>query len=276
MTWAIVAKAGIPHVRKEAERLAKYVVSQGMDVICEERLGDAIGMPGAPLPELDAVADLFMTVGGDGTILMTMQHTAKPVFAVNAGAVGFMAEVEPRHARLGIDRVLAGDHEVHERERLRATHNGVELGDAVNEVTFQTSRIAKLVEFTVNVDGEVLDVLRGDGIIVSTPTGSTGYSMSVGGPLLHPRVRGTVLAPIAPFRLAARPWVVPHTAVIELTLLDRDSAEMERPARVVIDGQVSEGVAAGDVVRVEKSDRPARFVRLGHGFYERVRRKLVR
>ncbi len=270
--WAIVAKGGIEHVRHEALRLQGHLRNRGAKVLLEKSLHP----DGLALPQLHEQADRFMTVGGDGTILMTMQHTDKPVLAVNAGAVGFLAEAEPRHARMAIDAVLAGEYQIQERHRLAAHLNGERLGDAVNEVTLQSSRIAKLIQFTVTVDGEVLEILRGDGIIVATPTGSTGYAMSVGGPLVHPSVAGNVLAPIAPFRLAARPWVVPHDTTIRLTLLDRDSTTLERPARVVIDGQHSAGVAPGDQVEVRPGKRVARFIRLGGGFYERVRRKLVR
>ena len=127
------------------------------------------------------------------------------------------------------------------------------------------------------MSGEVLDTLRGDGVIVSTATGSTGYAMSVGGPLVHPLVRGIVLAPIAPFRLAARPWIVPADAQIELTLLERDSTAGNEPfARVVVDGQHGAEVAPGQTVRIGPSESKARFVRLGSGFYERVRTKLTR
>jgi NAD+ kinase len=121
----------------------------------------------------------------------------------------------------------------------------------------------------------VLDTLRGDGIICSTATGSTGYAMSVGGPLMHPLVRGTVLAPIAPFRLAARPWIVPTDAPIELTLLERDTPS-DHEARVVVDGQHGFPVQPGASVRIGPSQRKARFVRLGSGYYERVRTKLTR
>ncbi len=122
----------------------------------------------------------------------------------------------------------------------------------------------------------MLDTLRGDGLIISTATGSTGYAMSVGGPLVHPGVHGTVLAPIAPFRLSARPWVVPFESVIEVTLEDRESQTGGGQARVVIDGQHGHELDPGQTVRVGPSLRKSRFIRLGTGVYERVRAKLTR
>ena len=276
LTWAVVGKAGIAHIRKEAMWLRDHLVQKGQRVLLESDLAQAAGEPGHSLADLDRDADLFLTVGGDGTILMCMAVTDKPVIGVNAGAIGFMTELEPAQAASGIDQVIRGDYRVEERDKLSAWLGNERLPDATNEVTLQTSRIAKLIRFRISVSGEILDTLRGDGIIVSTATGSTGYAMSVGGPLVHPLVHGTVLAPIAPFRLSARPWVVPSDAVIELTLEPRDSAVETAEARVVVDGQHGFPVAAGAAVRIMPSPRKARFIRLGSGFYERVRTKLTR
>lgn len=276
MKWGVVGKGDIEHVVQEAEWLIAHLREKDQEVRIEEGLAKALGEEGAPIEVVGQTVDIVMTVGGDGTILWAQQHTDRPVFGVNAGAVGFMAEIEPPQAEEAIARIIAGEYRVEERHRLTASLEGRELPDAVNEVTLQTARIAKLIRFTVNVDGEVLETVRGDGIIVSTPTGSTGYAMSVGGPLVHPSVQGTVLAPIAPFKLASRPWVVPADAVVELTLMVRDSAQGVQQAKVVVDGQHGFDVATGATIRIRASRRKARFVRLGPGFYERVRTKLAR
>lgn len=276
LVWALVAKAGIPHVRKESLWLRDHLRERGQTVLLEEDLARAVGEMPHTLAELDEKADLFVTVGGDGTILMTQAVTDKPLLGVNAGAIGFLAEVEPPQAANAIDQIIRGDYRVEERDKLASYLEDRRLPDATNEVTLQTSRIAKLIRFRIDVAGEILDTLRGDGIIVSTATGSTGYAMSVGGPLVHPLVHGTVLAPIAPFRLSARPWVVPADAPIQLTLEDRDSQTGTGQARVVVDGQHGFEVEPGQTVRITPSPRKARFIRLGSGYYERVRAKLTR
>jgi NAD+ kinase len=276
LAWGLVGKASIPHIRKEAEWLLAHLEKRQQRVLLEKDLAQAFGQKPYTLEELDGEVDLFLTVGGDGTILLTLAATDKPIFGVNAGAIGFLAELEPPQAAGGIDQVIRGDYRVEERDKLSAWIDAQRIPDATNEVTLQTSRIAKLIRFQVKVSGEVLDTLRGDGLIVSTATGSTGYAMSVGGPLVHPLVHGTVLAPIAPFRLSARPWVVPTDASIEITLLDRDSAQGAQQARVVVDGQHGFDLAPGATVRLAPSPNKARFIRLGSGFYERVRAKLTR
>lgn len=276
ITWALVGKGSIPHVATEAQKIAAALVERGQDVLVEESLAAPLSMPMHSMEQLDQQADIFITVGGDGTILHAQAATGKPVLGVNAGAIGFLAEVEPDEAPAAIDRIIAGDYVVEARHRLTAWLDGQELPDAVNEVTLQTSRIAKLIRIEVQVDGEELDVLRGDGIIVSTPTGSTGYAMSVGGPLIHPSVPAVVLAPIAPFKLAARPWVVHAGSTVCLKLLERDSAQGQQQARVVVDGQHGFDMETGAILEVRESKRKARFVRFGGGFYERVRTKLIR
>lgn len=276
LTWALVGNSAIPHVLKEARWIHGHLVARGQRVLVESDLARALGQTSHTLAKLDRQADLFLAVGGDGTILLTQNATDKPVLGVNAGAIGFLAEVELPQAEAALDAIVRGDYRIEERDKLSAWVGKQRLPDATNEVTIQTSRIAKLIQYRIAVSGEHLDTLRGDGLIVSTPTGSTGYAMSVGGPLVHPLVRGTVLAPIAPFRLAARPWVVPSDAQIEVTVLERDGAGGGSEARVVVDGQHGVDLEPGGSVRIAPSPRKARFVRLGTGFYERVRTKLTR
>ncbi len=276
MKWGLMGKGDIAHVAKEADWIANHLESLGETVHCAQGIGSHIGRSGRAAADVNADVDLWVTVGGDGTILRAQAITEKPVLGINAGAIGFLAEVEPPQAKDAIQAVLDGKHRIEERHKLACLLDGEPLPDAVNEITLQTRRIAKLIRFRVDVDGETMDTYRGDGIIVSTPTGSTGYAMSVGGPLVHPGVSGTILAPIAPFKLAARPWVVPSASTIDIKLLERDSAQGIQQARVVVDGQKGHDVATGATLRVTPSEHKARYIRLGSGFYERVRTKLTR
>lgn len=276
MKWALVSRPDTESVQKEMDGLRQYLKKKKQDVILENRLASALGEKGIALNKLEA--DYYVTMGGDGTILLTLEHTDNPVLAVNAGGVGFLTEVEPKYAKSAIDRILRGDFRVEERTKLSCWLDKERLPDAANEVTVQTSKIAKLIEFRVEIDGEVSDTLRGDGVIIATATGSTGYSMSVGGPILHPNVDAVVISPIAPFRLAARPLVVPFKSDIKVTLLERplQGRDRDKEAKVVIDGQHGFGIPAGGSVFIKPSARRARFVRFGGGFYERVRTKLTR
>lgn len=272
MKWGLVCKPAAPHVQKEMAAVHEYLLSKRQTVEVEALLAQALGVPGVPLRDMKA--DLYVTVGGDGTVLLTLEHTDNPVLSVNAGGVGFLSEIEPKYAPNAIDRILKGDYRVEERTKLASSLGEKRLPDAANEVTVQTARIAKLIKFRIEINGETVDTLRGDGVIVSTPTGSTGYSLSVGGPILHPSVDAVVVSPIAPFRLAARPLVVPYSSTIQIHVLEREIRE--NVAKVVVDGQYGFEIPPTGTVTIGPSERRARFIRFNGGFYERVRTKLTR
>jgi len=272
MKWCLIGNPRSQQVLQLIREVRQVLIKRKQAIVIEQRLAAALGLRGTPLEKIDA--DVYITVGGDGTILLTLDHTDKPVLAINAGGVGFLSEVEPKYATVAIDRILRTDYRVEERTKLACYLDNKRLWDAANEVTVQTAKIAKLIEFRVEINGEAVDTLRGDGIIVATATGSTGYSLSVGGPILHPSVDGVVVSPIAPFRISARPIVVPYSSTIHITLLGRDRGGQE--AKVVIDGQRGKAMRAGQVVAIKPCERRARFIRFEGGFYDRVRTKLIR
>lgn len=274
MKWALVGKPDHKHVLREIRDLHEHLASNDQEVVAETVVAETLGLEGVNLANLDA--DVFIAVGGDGTVLLTLSYTDKPVLGVNAGGVGFLSEVEPKYARHAVDRILGGKYEVEQRHKLACKIDGRRVQDAANEATVQTARIAKLIKYRVEIDGEVGETVRGDGVIISTPTGSTGYSLSVGGPILHPSVSANVISPIAAFRLGSRPLVVPADATIRVTLLERKSYRDEEWAKLVVDGQHSYGMKANSVVELTQSKQKARFIRFNGGFYHRVRTKLAR
>jgi NAD+ kinase len=274
MKWAIVGKPNVNYIYKEMVEVLDQLQKRDQDVVLEQRFASQLKKKGKPLEKLDA--DIMVTVGGDGTILMALEHTDRPILAVNAGGVGFLSEVEPKYIGSAIDRILAKDFRIEERDRLSSWLDGQRLPDAANEVTVQTAKIAKLIKFQTAVDGEVMDTLRGDGVIVATATGSTGYSLSVGGPILHPEVNALVISPIAPFRLGARPVVIPAESEVAITLLEGTRGKTEKEGRVVVDGQHGFPMSVGNSVTIQLSERKSRFIRFTGGFYDRVRTKLTR
>lgn len=274
MKWGLVSKPDLSHVAREMASILDHLKKRKQQVVLESRTAAALrSKGGVPLEKMDA--DVYVTMGGDGTVLLTLEHTDHPVLAVNAGGLGFLSEVEPKYAADAIDRILRSDYQVDERTKLAAWLDKQRLPDAANEVTVQTAKIAKLIKLRIEVNDELFDTMRADGVIVATATGSTGYSLSVGGPILHPSVDALVVSPIAPFRLAARPLIVPFSSNLKITVLAR-GAEDEKEARVVVDGQHGFGIPSNGSVTVRPSERRARFIRFGGGFYERVRTKLTR
>jgi len=228
-------------------------------------------MKGFALKDINEIAEIVISIGGDGTILMVMEEIEKPVFAINSGGMGFLSEVESKYAIEGLKRLLEGKYNVEERAKLKTILDGKRLSDALNEVTVQTDRIAKILYFKLFVDNELIETMGADGIIVATPTGSTSYSLSVGGPIMDPMVNAMIIAPLAPFKLSARPWIVPLSKNIKMTLLPKS-----KESKLVIDGRVSHTVTQDSDIIVTGSEKKARFIRFGESFYQMVRLKLIR
>ncbi|MCG7850330.1 MAG: NAD(+)/NADH kinase [ANME-2 cluster archaeon] len=243
-----------------------------LDVFVDPGTAFELGMEGLPVGQMrQEGVDLIIAVGGDGTVLRAIQHMDDPlpVMGVNMGTVGFLVDVDAEEALQTIDSILTG-FQVDERFRLDVWINDAKLPSATNEVVIITAHPAKILAYKVWVDGIKLEELRADGLVIATPTGSTAYAMSAGGPIVDPRVDATVVVPLAPFKLSSRPWAIPGNSKIKVELLLRN-----KEAVVVVDGQSSQSISSNDIIRIEKAANPARFVRIkDNGFYDKVKSKL--
>jgi NAD+ kinase len=249
--------------------IAQTLLALSHEVIFEEALAKRLKVPGTGLGR--AAADLAVVIGGDGSVLYTIQGLKDqvPVLGINWGEVGFLAELEPGEATGFLEGLREG-FRVEKRMRIGITLDGERLGDALNEAVIVTSRPAKMLRFTVEVDGIPAERFRADGMLVSTPTGSTAYAMSAGGPIVDPGVEGFLLVPLAPYMLSSRPMVIASNRVLRITL------ESEKPAKLVLDGQLTRELARGAVITVRRSDDPALFLDVGKNFFEKVEQKLRR
>lgn len=265
MRFGISVNMDIP----DAPRLAKKTLEclKGHEVLLEKEVAARLRMPGMSLDDMDV--DFMIAVGGDGTMLRALHHNNAPIFGVNAGDLGFLTTVSEEDLEEGIENIVAGSYSLDSRIKLCTKVDGKRLKDAINEATVHTANIAKIRHFHVHVDDELAINVRADGIIVATPTGSTCYAMSVGAPLLDPRVRGLIIAPMAPFKFAARPVVVPAESKISLRLV------RPKECLIVIDGQEEEPIMGNEKMEFTLSETEARFVTFGKGFYTRTREKLM-
>jgi NAD+ kinase len=265
MKFALIGKLERGLVTKTAQKVYEYLNSKGHEIQVEEEFAKYLGVPGLHWKAINA--DIIITVGGDGTILKTLEVLDGKIFGINAGRFGFLTEVMPEDAIVGIDRLLKNDYLVEERHKLAVNLNGTRLYDALNEAVIHTSVIAKMQMFDLRVDDIEVDLVRADGMIVSTPTGSTGYSMSAGGPLVDPRVKGFIIVPIAPFKLNTRALLVPNEAKIEIRLLE------PKPSVMVLDGQYEKVVTEGDRIIFTASEKVARFIRFKPSYYDLLRKQ---
>jgi NAD+ kinase len=225
----------------------------------------------------DVEADIAVILGGDGAILSTARRLGQnqiSAIGVNLGKFGFLAEVSPVEFRQHFDNILAGQHRISERTmlacRLRRAEQTLAEHLALNDVVMSRGALSRLVTISLSVDGKRTTTYNGDGVIVSTPTGSTAHSLSAGGPVLDPGLEAVVITPICPHTLTNRPVVLPASTGIELC------AEAT-PVKVglTIDGQVYEELAEGDRIVVRRAPKTFRLIDLGlRTYYDTLREKL--
>jgi NAD+ kinase len=263
--FGLTANVDIPN----GPRLARiaYEALKGKDLVLEHEIAKELGEEGARIEDMDV--DIMVAVGGDGTMLRALQRNDAPLFGINAGELGFLTEVDEPMIAKGIKRILDGDYVLDERIKLKTTVEGRRVKDATNETVVHTAHVAKIRHFRVYVDDQLAIEVRADGIIFSTPTGSTSYAVSVGAPILDPRVDGLIIAPMAPFKFAGRPTVVPASSDIRLELV------RPKPCVAVIDGQEEVQMDGGESVHFTRSEKRARFVSFGRSFYAKTREDLM-
>jgi NAD+ kinase len=245
------SKSGVEDLRKE---LQGFLQSKGIDVV-------------------DSAPDLVISLGGDGTTLGAAQRAHQedaPLLGVNRGLLGYLTEVEAGAETEALDRVLAGDFTVEERMMLACQIDDGKSYVALNEVLVERSARQRLVHLAVEVGGEHLATFDADGVIVATPTGSTAYALSAGGPIVDPMAECLVVVPVSAHMIFSRAVVLSSDEVVHIIV-----KETRPDASLSVDGALGCALAPGARVTVRKHPRPIRFVRLsGPNFLERLRQKL--
>jgi len=265
MTYGIYVNMSLTSAVGIAKKVIKAL--KGETIILDPDIAEALGKSGVPIDKMQA--DVIIAIGGDGTILRALQNSNAMIIGVNAGAVGFLAEIDLDGLGEGIKRLRKGDYIVERRFKLRTKYNGEFLEDAVNEAVIHTDAIAKIRQFRVYVDGNLVSDLRADGFMISTPTGSTGYAMSFGAPIIDPRANALALVPMAAFKFTARPMIIPSSSkVVVETVLDKGCV-------LVIDGQKEYPIPGNSKLEFTMSTNFARFIMFDDDIYGRIQKKLV-
>ena len=265
MKILVICRIDNPDALSYARKLQSTLAQDGCDVRFDSGTAAVLGETGLPY----AGTDVIVVVGGDGTILRTVQQMQQqvPLIGINWGEVGFLADLEPREA-LEFLKTLPKGFSVEERMRISFSREGVYLGEALNEALIVTARPAKMLRFSIVVDGVVAEQFRSDGLLISTPTGSTAYAMSAGGPIVDPRIQGFLLVPLAPYMLSSRPHIISSDRRLEVRL------ESSKPANLVIDGQETIDLGNSVAIEVSQANNPALFVDAHRNFFEKVDKKL--
>lgn len=276
---AIVGKFQAQGIRPMLEEIAAFLAGEGLAVSFEARTAQATGVTGFDVlttEQLGERCDLAVVVGGDGTMLGIAREVARhglPLVGINQGRLGFITDVAANHYREALAPMIAGDYEEERRSMLESDvwRDGERIYDglSLNDVVVSRGASASLVELRVDVDDDFVANLRADGLIIATPTGSTAYALSAGGPILHPAIGGWVVVPIASHTLSNRPIVLPDAGEIRIGIVaGRDVSanfDMHNLAHLTL----------GDQVRVRRSAHQVRFLHpRGWSYYATLRRKL--
>jgi NAD+ kinase len=251
--------------RRRAVQLGRQVLAaltkRGLTVLVDAAapLGNA---PTAPKADLARRVDLLVVLGGDGTLLSVARHAAAsvPILGVNMGELGFLTEITEGEALELLGRVLAGRYEIEQRMTLAAVlerrGRTVRRYRALNDVVVSNGALARIVNLTISVDGHPFTTYRADGVIVATPTGSTAYSLSVGGPIVEPSLATLLVSPISPHTLSNRPVVLRPDARIRIAI-----PRGQQDVVLTVDGQEGMPLAGGDVLVVRRGRHPVSLVR---------------
>ncbi|MET0088831.1 MAG: NAD(+) kinase [Candidatus Thiodiazotropha sp.] len=277
----LIGKHGDPTVRETLRKLSDFLSERNHEVVFEDhtrRLMDGETLTGRAEISLPGRPDLAFVVGGDGTLLhaaRVLSQQSIPLLGINLGRLGFLVDISPDEMILRLGEILNGNYEQEHRFLLE-----VRMGDestqhtpifAFNDVVLHKWNIARMIEFETHVDGQLVNDQRSDGLIVSTPTGSTAYALSGGGPLLHPSLNAIALVPICPHTLSNRPIVVDGDSEIEIRLNFAHAEDVQ----ITCDGQATVPAMPGESIRIRKSEHPVRLIHpKGYDYYSILRAKL--
>jgi len=259
----IIAKHADPRVEPIVSGLARWLAERDIQVFMDEETAAALGRKDGVLRSiLPQHCDCLIVLGGDGTLLSAARvvgSTGKPILGVNLGGLGFMTAVAIDELYPVMERVLGGEIEYDERMMLdvHVQRMGEQVADytVLNDAVINKGALARIIDICVDVDREHLADYKADGLIISSPTGSTGYSLSAHGPIVHPSLHTIVISPICPHMLTLRPLLIPGDMVVRAELISKGADVF-----LTLDGQVGFGLREGDVIKVRKSKSAIKFI----------------
>jgi NAD+ kinase len=274
----IIAK-NIPKAHRAVQKLEKWLSARGRDVFIDSTTALAIKTRGYGRDEIPSHVDMIIVLGGDGTLLSAARVVSEakkdvPILGVNLGSLGFMAEVSLDELYDNLEKAIAGKLEAEARMMLTASvvRKGKRLAryTVLNDAVINKGALARMMELDVSVDDGYLTTIKSDGLILSTPTGSTAYSLSAGGPIIHPTIRCFVLTPICPHTLSNRPIALPDTSVVTVRLVSKSEE-----VTLTLDGQIGFPLERYDTVEIKQARYRVKLIKHPKkSYYEILRTKL--
>ena len=259
----IVGKPDDPRVTEPLEQLRAHLTKAGVTLLARE--------------DVDR-ADLVMAIGGDGTMIYAnrlARESGTPILGINRGRLGFLADVTPEEMLTSVDHVLQGNYTTDSRLLVKAcllrSSGDQEVAFALNDVVLQRRETGRMVDFETRIAGQYVNTHSGDGLVVATPTGSTAYALSCGGPIIEPQLDAIVVVPICPHTLTDRPIVIAANQEVEVSLLQRDDTKAE----ITVDGFSMGDIRPGDKLQISAANNRVTLVHPpGYDFYGILRSKL--
>jgi NAD+ kinase len=284
----LVAKPGLTEAADLLGEIGTWLVARGITPCYEEATA---ALARAPLPgevcqaeHLGRDEQLMIVLGGDGTLLGTAGRLATggydvPVVAVNFGSLGFLTEVRITETYDALTQALDGTAHEERRMMLEAIvrrADGTTLRHiALNDVVITKGALSRMIDLVASADGQLIARFKADGLIVASPTGSTAYNLSAGGPIVHPGVDALVLTPIAPHTLTNRPVVLPASAALEIVVVGEAARSLREETYVTFDGQVGDIIGPDDTVAIHRAPYALRLLKpSSHGYFQVLRQKL--
>lgn len=272
MIVALFANITKNHSKPIAIGIQQFLKKHGIQVVAEDKTAHAIGAE--PLSSVNPKKiDFLISLGGDGTILRIFHSHPEldaPILGVNLGSLGFMADITIEEVYPSLENVLSGNYQVQNRIMIEGETSKQERSFAINEVVVHRGHNPSLIDVAIYIDGKYLNTFSADGIIVSTPNGSTAYSLAAGGPIIDPELEAFVLTPICPHTISNRPFVLMPKEELELRYIsDSDHAE------IIFDGFSRYTMRTGEFLRIRRSERAFRLINmLNYDYFATVRSKL--
>lgn len=249
-------------------KIKEIFEAKGINVYIDSLSAKLIGILGTDFEEMCKSVDFIVALGGDGTLISVARRSYrfdKPILGINAGKLGFLTDINPENIEEFLDKYLAGEYRIDKRMVIEIQNNGTKLY-AFNDVVISKEVISSMIHIDVDTNESHLNRYYGDGLIISTPTGSTAYNLSAGGPVVYPLTESFILTPICPHSLTQRPLILPSHFEIDLQV-------HEKSAKLIIDGQ--EIFDMKNRIKIKKAENPAKLIhRIERNYFEVLREKL--
>ena len=276
---AIISKNDDNSVKDSLDTVINYLDSKKINYFLDNNSSILLNNKSSTnVEEMKSKCDIAFIIGGDGTLLRSAQYLSKaniPICGINRGRLGFLVDISPDHIEENLESILSDNYSVDERISLVGTviRNGKEISKNIsfNDVVIHSKDAVRMIEMDTVLDGKKLYTVNADGLVVSTPTGSTAYSLSCGGPILQPSMEALVMVPICPHLLSNRPIVIGMNSIIEIKLSDKSQTN----ASVTFDGQINVPIEANDTIKITKGQVTLKLIQPpGINFLSILREKL--